>query len=228
MADGVNRSAGSGATGLLLRCPAALYSAVMSEPKLPSLLHRHWAESVLAIGAIIIAAASLWIGYDTVRTNHKLVVAASWPFLEQSYSNATISTSTPRNLLTVDVTNAGIGPAKVESVEVFWHGKAYRSARELLHDCCGYQPQPAVVMITSTLQGFVLRPGKALHLIWYPYPSTDPAPWRAFRTILESGSDAPRFRICYCSAFNQCWLTNGHELDPPPVKVCPVPKVSYH
>jgi hypothetical protein len=101
----------------------------MSNSKLPSLLDRHWAESVLAIGAIVIAAASLWIDYDTVRTNHKLVVAASWPFLEQNFSNVTYSAHAPQNLLTVNVTNAGIGPAKVESVELFWHGKTYRSAR---------------------------------------------------------------------------------------------------
>ena len=197
----------------------------MTQAKLPSLLDRHWAESALAIGAIVIAAASLWVGYDTMRTNHRLVVAASWPFLEQDFSDVTYAAHTPQKLLTVNVTNAGIGPAKVESVALFWHGKAYRSARELLHDCCGYQPQPAGALVTSTLQGWVLRPGAELHLIWYPYPSTDPGPWNAFRTILKSGSDSPTFRICYCSAFNQCWLTNGHELDPPRVKVCPVAKV---
>ena len=93
----------------------------MSQFKLPSLLDRHWAESVLAIGAIVIATASLWVGYDTMRTNHKLVVAASWPYLEQNFSDANY---TQRPLLTVDVTNAGIGLAKVESVAFFWHGKA--------------------------------------------------------------------------------------------------------
>jgi len=58
----------------------------MSEKGLPSLLDRHWAESALAIGAVVIAAVSLWVAYDTERTNRELVAserqlvaANSWP-----------------------------------------------------------------------------------------------------------------------------------------------------
>jgi hypothetical protein len=54
----------------------------MSEKGLPSLLDRHWAESALAIGAVIIAAVSLWVAFDSERTNHELVASASWPFVE--------------------------------------------------------------------------------------------------------------------------------------------------
>jgi hypothetical protein len=36
----------------------------MPKKGLPPLLERHWAESVLAIGAVVIAAVSLWVGYD--------------------------------------------------------------------------------------------------------------------------------------------------------------------
>ena len=196
----------------------------MSQSKLPALLDRHWAESVLAIGAIVIASASLWVGYDTMRTNHKLVVAASWPYLEQNFSDATY---TQQPLLTVDVTNAGIGPAKVESVALFWHGTAYHTAADLLHECCGYDTKAETQndLITSTLQGWVVRSGETVHLIWYARPAIDPAPWEKFKAVIESGVAAPTFRICYCSAFNQCWLTNGHALDPPRVKICPVAKV---
>ena len=49
----------------------------MSQSKRPQLLDRHGAESVIAIGAIIIAAASLRVSYDTVRTHHTRGVAAS-------------------------------------------------------------------------------------------------------------------------------------------------------
>ena len=57
----------------------------MSEKKgLPSLLERHWAESALAIGAVIIAAVSLWVAFDAERTNRELVASASWPFVQFS------------------------------------------------------------------------------------------------------------------------------------------------
>jgi hypothetical protein len=47
----------------------------MPQNGLSSLLERHWAESALAIGAIVIAAASLWVAYDTERTNRQLVIS---------------------------------------------------------------------------------------------------------------------------------------------------------
>ena len=199
----------------------------MSNKALPSLLDRHWAESALAIGAVAIAAASLWIAYDANVTNRQLVSAASWPFLEQSFSDATYS---GQKRLTVDITDSGIGPAKVESIQLFWHGKAYHSARELLKDCCGYDlPADATQeFITSTLNGWVIRPGQTSHLIWYPYPASDPGPWQKFNTIIESSNkDTPKFQICYCSAFNQCWRTDGHELNPPRLAACPLPKVPF-
>lgn len=61
----------------------------MSDKSLPSLLERHWAESALAIGAVVIAAASLWIAVATEHTNRQIVAAASWPFLAQYFSDAT-------------------------------------------------------------------------------------------------------------------------------------------
>lgn len=197
----------------------------MSNSKIPSLLERHWAESALAIGAVVIAAVSLWVGYDTLRTNGELVAAASWPFLEQYNSDATY---TGQRLASIDVVNDGIGPAKVESVQVFWHGKAYRSSAELLRDCCGFEPGVGAhsPLITSTLYGTVLRAGEKRRVIWYPYPTKDRSRWKKFNAMIES-ADRPKFRICYCSAFNQCWRTDGVQLNPPRVAACPVPKVPF-
>lgn len=48
----------------------------MSNKPLPSLFDRHWAESALAIGAVVIAAVSLWIAVDSERTNRQIVAGA--------------------------------------------------------------------------------------------------------------------------------------------------------
>jgi hypothetical protein len=198
----------------------------MAEPKLPSLFQLHWAESALAVGAVLIAAVSLWVGYDTVRTNHELVAAASWPFLEMSDSDLTLS-GAPDLLLSAS--NAGIGPAKVESVELSWHGQAFRSARQLLRACCALPPGTQAkgpAYETSTLDGTVLRAGQTVNLIRVIHPGEDPTVWDRFHALLYP-SEQLSVRICYCSAFNECWLTNGSELNPPRVKTCPVPKVPF-
>src|SRR5579872_4520170 len=102
----------------------------MSENGLPSLLDRHWAESVLAIGAVIIAAVSLWVGFDSERTNRELVASASWPFVGFYSTSAQNSTSSVRSF---ELINQGIGPAKLESFELFWKGRAQSSPWQLLH-----------------------------------------------------------------------------------------------
>lgn len=202
----------------------------MPDKPLPSLLERHWAESALAIGAIVIAAASLWVAYDANVTNQELVAAASWPFMRTDYSNG-FTTASGRPLLTVSALNSGIGPAKVESVEVFWHGKAYHDAAGLLRGCCGLTRRAAQQsqsrVLTASLQGTVVRPGQTVNLIWYPKPAQDEGPWERLNAIMTAGRVFPEVRICYCSAFNQCWISNGHTLDPPRVSACPVPKISY-
>ncbi len=201
----------------------------MADSKLPSLFNRHWAESALAIGAVVIAAVSLWVGYDTMQTNRQLVAAASWPFLKISESDITPS---GRSQLTLMAVNAGIGPAKIESVELRWHGKAYRSSLELLRACCSLPRNPAqahVSYIIGTLNHTVVRAGQTVNLLRVPNPAQDPAVWSPFHAILlpSKPDDGLKFRICYCSAFNECWITNGRRLNPPRVKACPVPKVPF-
>ena len=70
---------------------------------------------------MVIAAISLWIAIDTERTNRQLVVEAAWPFVHVYTSGG----SSPQLPLTLSIANAGIGPAKIETLELFWNGKAY-------------------------------------------------------------------------------------------------------
>jgi len=94
---------------------------------------RHWTESVLSIFAIIIAAISLWIAIDTERTNRQLVAEAAWPFLQTYHSTF----AEGQQAISLYIANAGVGPAKVETLEVFWNGKPYGSSAELMKACCG-------------------------------------------------------------------------------------------
>ena len=201
----------------------------MSGKGLPPLLERHWAESALAIGAVIIAAVSLWVAYDSLRTNRELVASASWPYV-QIYSSGV--RAGPHSLA-IYFDNAGIGPAKVEDSELLWKGKPYRDAEQLLEDCCGYgrsagHPGSSASAAAggelemSTAGGIVLRPGKPLSVMIYRGASAEDPTLKALE-----GLSAVSFRVCYCSVFDQCWISNGHELDPPEVSVCPKPPVPF-
>lgn len=163
----------------------------MSDKGLPSLLNRHWAESVLAIGAIVIAAVSLWVVYDSQRSNRQIVASErqlvtenARPFVEQYYSTAILTGTdlVPKPKDQFFVTNAGVGPAKIETAELTWRGKAYRTWAALAHDCCGYPSSSVHVPIaTSGIADSVLRPGQTVAVMGFPRVSTNSATWKSSR-----------------------------------------------
>ena len=186
----------------------------------------------MSIFAVIIAAISLWIAIDTERTNRQLVTEAAWPFVQVYTSGGSDS----RQPLSLNIGNAGVGPAKIETLELFWRGKPYRSAGELLRDCCGFEaphsnqsPVEGSPLATSEVAGTVLRAGDNVSIIRYGLTADNTAAWQALRLQRMK----IRLRLCYCSVFNECWLTELRELsdkqnlNPPSVKMCPRPEVAY-
>lgn len=203
----------------------------MSEKNgLPSLLDRHWAESALAIGAVIIAAASLWVAVDAERTNRELVAAASWPFVELTNTNP-VGAQPP--VLTFLISNDGIGPAKLESFELFWRGRPQRSPWQLLQTCCakaGAAPVDQITgLSTAADQGIVLRAGERVPILALTRNSDNAALWDALNSRFTGNLSV---RYCYCSALNDCWLNEARmgwprDLNPRQVRSCPRPAVPY-
>lgn len=207
----------------------------MSQNGLPSLLERHWAESALAIGALVIAAVSLWVAFDTERTNRELVAserqlvaANSWPFVQIGENDQALDGKPGITLLLM---NQGIGPAKLETFELFWKGKPQSGTEELLRTCCqppGASPAWIDAVGISSTHGLVMRAGDVLNFIYIAQTPDNAAGVSALR----AGARNLSFRYCYCSAFDECWLGERHfgrptDLSPQRVRACPVPAVPY-
>jgi hypothetical protein len=200
-----------------------------------SFMRRHWTDTLFAVAALFVSAVSLWIGIRTEDANEQLVAASTWPFLQVQISNADADAKLD---LQFSVVNTGVGPAKVESFEVFWKGKPYRSAIELLEACCGYKPVKSTLpeakdhtpLATGTVQGIVLRAGENEMFIHYPLHEDNLAVW----TALDKARDQMAYRVCYCSVLNDCWRSElkselyfPGQLHPEQVKICPTPPVAY-
>lgn len=204
----------------------------MSNHGLPSLLERHWAESALAIGAIVIAAVSLWVAFDTERTNRELVAserqlvaANSWPFV-QIGENDFAPNGTPG--ITLLLMNQGIGPAKLETFELFWKGKPQSGPEGFIKTCCKLPGAKDFAVTISSTHGTVMRAGSILNFIAFATTPDSAAGVSALRSGLRNLS----FRYCYCSVFDECWLIDRSfgkpaDLSPTPVKVCPIPPAPY-
>ena len=130
--------------------------------------------------------------------------------------------------------NSGVGPAKVESFELSWNGKAYATSQAFLADCCGFLPvtfpadpnAPRTPVTTGEVAGVVIRAGETRLFLAMPYGPDNRQVWRKL--------DRARFhlslRACYCSVFDECWVntvTGRNQLDPAPVDKCPVPAAPY-
>lgn len=196
---------------------------------------RHWSDTVVAVAALFVSAISLWVGIRTENANEQLVTASTWPFEQVVVSNADPDTSLN---LRFQVTNAGVGPAKIESFELFWKGKPYRGGIQLLEDCCGYKfvkstspdAKNHMPLATGTVQGIVQRPGEVETFIGYRLGTDNLAVW----STLDKERSNISYRICYCSVLNECYLSQLRselsapgQLHPERVKVCPVPAVAY-
>jgi hypothetical protein len=206
---------------------------MMTDPQIPIRAPRHWLEYITTAVAVIVSLSSLWVAIGSERANRQMVEASSWPMLEVGSSNVDPA---GHSVLLFNVTNAGVGPAKVLSFEVFYKHHPYRTAVDLIHACCKgdfTRSSPADTgaaspdLITGGIAGSVIRAGENRVFITLGLGAGNEPLWRALN---HARNEDITYRICYCSVFDECWINsvNGRDqLHPAPVERCPLPPVPY-
>lgn len=165
----------------------------------------NWLDLAIALSAILISLTSLIITIVHSRAlermadaNTKLVQANSWPFV--SYY-----TGDDKDSVYAGFVNEGVGPAKIETVELKWKGVAYRNAFDFLAACCGYKYDlHRDDYDIGSVQ--VLRAGD--HKVLFGLmksPDNQDA-----RDRLDKARISPdmSLSVCYCSVFDECWKTD--------------------
>ncbi len=193
---------------------------------------RNWLELLSTVVALFVSIVSLWVAVRSeqansqmVDANYKMVAASSWPYLQVSSSNNV--DNKPAILLKIE--NAGVGPAKMKTFEVFWKGQAYPSAAALLEACCAKDKAELIPMNTAPPHG-VLRAGDSLPFLQFDRTPQYDAIWRAFDRVRFSELS---YRICYCSVFDECRVSDigplwmQKDIQDRVVKSCPKPAVPY-
>lgn len=189
----------------------------MMEP--PITTRRHWLELVSTVVVLFVSIVSLWVAVRSEDANNRMVAASSWPFLQIKSGN---QSDDGMKVITLSVENAGVGPAKIKTFEVFWKGQAFSSTQALLRACCMHDPKAPFSAGTISTLG-VLRAGDHTQFLRYKLTPENKADWQAFDQVRYSELI---YRACYCSVFDECRLSDlrGREQ---PVKACPKPPVSY-
>jgi hypothetical protein len=182
---------------------------------------RTWIEIVVGVVALVVSGISLWVGVRTEDANEELVASSTWPFVQDI---ETIATKGASREVSLAISNSGVGPAKVESFELFWRGKPMATPAAFLAACCGYDPKSALHYSHSTSAPTVLRVGQAQTVL----AMEDTEETHAVFTTLAAVLPSVTFSTCYCSVLDRCWISDLASLDPEPVKTCPVPKHPFH
>ena len=184
---------------------------------------RQWVDVVLGVSVIVISLISLMLAMENGNAMKRLVQANSWPFVIASTSN-TDENGGP--LLSFTMQNKGVGPAKIQSLEVFYKGKPTPNPRTLIHAILGTSATGVVVhYIDSSVVGNVLSSKETVTFLSLKDKTIKPE----YLKQLSEANKYIGFKTCYCSVFDECWtLTIVDSLAPPqPIKTCPIPKTPF-
>jgi hypothetical protein len=187
-----------------------------------------WLDITLGVAATIVSVVSLWLGLHSAHSMEKLVAANSYPYLElmRSMSGTTIlpGAERVRDVVEYEFVNNGIGPARIEWVEMRFKGKPVANITELVDACCGTGTHDyAGLNRRGGIEGAFVRAGSSLKMFTW---SEQAAPNADFQALRRQMNDI-EFSACYCSVFDECYVRTSEGRKPEPVKHCTAPAVTF-
>lgn len=199
----------------------------MMEPPEVHTPHRHrsgsqWLDMVLGASAFIISLVSLWIGIQHSRAMERLVAANSWPNVElDSLVERSGAAAVQLQLM---IENNGVGPARIESIEIWHRGQALGDVATLTRALGSGHVDSGLAVAGNRIVGSVIGAQQRQMLV--SLTAADGAHWAA--TMLRDAGNL-QARICYCSVFDECFVndTRASPHRPQRVEACPVPAVKF-
>lgn len=159
-------------------------------PIVPARRGVRW-DAVAAIIASFVGLLALVVAGYTAYIQRQQVRAQVWPYLEMRTFNGL-------GYYKLAASNKGVGPLRIQSVQVLAAGKPVRDW-EALDRLFGFKPKGGLVGVR--LNGTVLAPG-------------DQIPWIIFQDTADVdvfAADWARFhvvaRVCYSSTLGDSWIT---------------------
>lgn len=173
-------------------------------------------DTMVAALAIVISLISLGVGFENARSEQQMVAANSWPFLVYNSSKSS-------GEIEMQISNRGVGPARIKSLSVSYNGQSAAGLRQLLSICCGLPKGTSWESLTSTgnlaesRAVGVVSPRESVELIRISRTPENSAMWDR----LDQARNHLTLSACYCSVLDACWVTDlSPTSDPKPVSEC--------
>ncbi len=180
-----------------------------------------WLELTIAVTALITSVSSIFIAIKHGQTMEKLVEANSVPYLEGGFSTASPEGA---QVISLDLLNRGVGPAHEESIRVTVDGRPVKSFGELVTASIGSATGAQAVQTFEQTHTYLSNPvpkrfvpaGQSQFVFKLPRTPENARWWDML------AKQQPRWDVsfCYCSVFDDCWVTHAKLADDKPVKQC--------
>lgn len=188
-----------------------------------------WLDITLALSATIVSLVSLWLGLHSAHAMERLVAANSYPYLEQLRNTSTPADApsfTPgRERVEYFFQNNGVGPARIDWVALTFKGQPMADLTALFSACCGAKTAAEFPGLNrrNGLAHTLLRPGATLSMFTWDQPA---APNPAFAALHRQMGDI-KITTCYCSVFDECYISRPGGDKPQPVEACTPPATPF-
>jgi len=173
-------------------------------------------EILITLPTLVISIALAYFSFVQADASRKMQRTETWPYVSYGTDN---SSPDVKDEISLSLANDGVGPARLEEVELLYDGKPMRDPFELVRNCCEAEAKAVAKNLTYTTDRVdgVLRPGERRRFI--RLAKTDQ------NVVLWNKLNQERWKIvvhtCYCSIFDDCWVFDSAKGRPDEVKVCP-------
>ncbi|MFY2763143.1 hypothetical protein [Arenimonas sp. MALMAid1274] len=192
--------------------PRPIETNPASPPREPGFLGSRAFDLLMGLGVLLISVASLVIAVNANRTQDRMLAASVWPSLMFGTSNVS---DDGKPQIALDLLNRGVGPARTRWAEVAYDGAPLRNLDDLRARCC--TDPVSIESYSSGVQRRVLGADEWIQLVRVTREGVPEPLWRE----LEASLSKIRFRACYCSVLDDCWLLDSDTDEPEPMDRCP-------
>ena len=199
---------------------------MIEAPETPHVHHQpshRWFDIAIAVAVVLVSLGSLYVSLHTgetmeqlVEQNSRLVRANSVPLLQ--FDTGNINDEGQAEIY-LSVRNAGTGPARIVWFELLQDGRPVRNYHDLLPKGAQLSRVEANI-ITGGIAPSMMPAGEYRKLLSWPRPAGGElqSAWDHLNQVRQGLT----VEACYCSLFDECWLTSAAADVPRPVATCEI------
>jgi|UPI00068EADCF hypothetical protein len=173
------------------------------EPEVAENQRKMTPEMIMAVSALLVSLVTAVATIHSAYTSRAYARASLWPNLGAGVS---FNDTGFRFLLM----NRGTGPAMIQSMRVEYDGKPMHNWQQLLNQ---FDPKFRGSWGSSFVSRVTLPTNQMLDALTV----SD----KKLARQMYDASDKLKVEICYCSVYDECWITSDIEQQNQPVTQCP-------